>query len=136
MNDDRFLGYFGKAVVVVSCVTKDLTYRPHPHSLVGRERYKNGVCTLEIKNENMTCTFSNFGIQCVKKKVIEAALKLHEEMLVDPFQSTFFSSFHFMLPTSQNKTKHLLNYEMYFCGHIILMNYNFGIDLDSHSQRK
>ena len=77
----------------MSCVTKDFPYRPHPHSLVGREGCKNGVCTLEIKNDNMTCSFSNLGIQCVKKKDIEQALKLREEMLVDPFQSILFNPY-------------------------------------------
>lgn len=38
----------GRAVVVVSCVTFDPPYRPHPHNLVGKEGCKKGVCTLEI----------------------------------------------------------------------------------------
>ena len=38
----------------------------------------------------MICTFSNLGIQCVKKKDIEGALKLREEIRVDPFHSRFF----------------------------------------------
>ena len=46
----QVLGYRGKAVVVVSCVTKDFPYKPHPHSLVGKEGCKKGVCTLEINN--------------------------------------------------------------------------------------
>ena len=83
----QVLGYRGKAVVVVSCVTKDFPYKPHPHSLVGKEGCKKGVCTLEINNENMICTFSNLGVQCVKKKGIEEALKLREEIRVDPFHS-------------------------------------------------
>jgi len=36
------------AVVVVSCVTKDPPYYPHPHSLVGSS-CKDGVCTLRVK---------------------------------------------------------------------------------------
>ncbi|XP_059352885.1 embryonic polarity protein dorsal-like isoform X2 [Daphnia carinata] len=85
----QVLGYKGKAVVVVSCVTKDFPYKPHPHSLVGKEGCKKGVCTLEINNENMICTFSNLGVQCVKKKGIEEALKLREEIRVDPFHTGF-----------------------------------------------
>jgi Rel/ankyrin family protein len=84
----KVLGYRGKAVVVVSCVTKDFPYKPHPHSLVGKEGCKKGVCTLEINNDNMICTFSNLGVQCVKKKGIEEALKLREEIRVDPFHSS------------------------------------------------
>jgi len=83
----QVVGYQGKAVVVVSCVTKDSPYKPHPHSLVGKEGCKKGVCTLEINHENMICTFSNLGIQCVKKKGIEEALKLREDIRVDPFHS-------------------------------------------------
>lgn len=35
----------------------------------------------------MTVTFANLGIQCVKKKDIEQALKDREEIRVDPFRS-------------------------------------------------
>lgn len=80
-------GYKGRAVVVVSCVTKDPPYRPHPHNLVGKEGCKKGVCTVEINSASMSYTFSNLGIQCVKKKDIEEALRLREEIRVDPFKS-------------------------------------------------
>lgn len=39
----QILGYTGHATVVVSCVTKDAPYRPHPHKLLGRG-CKKGVC--------------------------------------------------------------------------------------------
>lgn len=84
----QIVGYKGRAVVVVSCVTKDPPHRPHPHNLVGKEACKRGVCTLEIASENMTVTFANLGIQCVKKKDIEEALRVREEIRVDPFRST------------------------------------------------
>lgn len=35
----------------------------------------------------MSVSFSNLGIQCVKKKDIEDALKVREEIRVDPFKS-------------------------------------------------
>ncbi|XP_049790024.1 embryonic polarity protein dorsal-like isoform X2 [Schistocerca nitens] len=82
-------GYKGRAVVVVSCVTKDPPYRPHPHNLVGKEGCKRGVCTVEISPDNMTASFSNLGIQCVKKKDIDEALKTREEIRVDPFRTGF-----------------------------------------------
>ncbi|KAK2580700.1 hypothetical protein KPH14_011330 [Odynerus spinipes] len=85
----RIVGYKGRAVVVVSCVTKDLPHRPHPHNLVGKEACKRGVCTVEISSDNMTVTFANLGIQCVKKKDIEEALKVREEIRVDPFRTGF-----------------------------------------------
>jgi Rel/ankyrin family protein len=52
---------------------------------VGKDGCKRGVCTLEIQ-ENMTCSFSNLGIQCVKKKDIEEALTSRETIRVDPFR--------------------------------------------------
>ncbi|KAL9925841.1 embryonic polarity protein dorsal-like isoform 1-T9 [Glossina fuscipes fuscipes] len=85
----EIVGYKGRAVVVVSCVTKDEPYRPHPHNLVGKEGCKKGVCTIEINSETMRTVFSNLGIQCVKKKDIEAALKAREEIRVDPFKTGF-----------------------------------------------
>jgi hypothetical protein len=83
-----------RSVVVVSCVTTDPPYRPHPHNLVGKEGCKKGVCTMEISNEEMSCEFSNLGIQCVKKKDIEDSLRVREEIRVDPFRSRFFRKFH------------------------------------------
>ncbi|XP_021925481.1 transcription factor p65-like isoform X4 [Zootermopsis nevadensis] len=85
----QIVGYKGPAVVVVSCVTKDTPYRAHPHNLVGKEGCKKGICTTRINNEAMAVSFSNLGIQCVKKKDIEEALKLREEIRVDPFRSGF-----------------------------------------------
>ncbi|KOC69050.1 Embryonic polarity protein dorsal [Habropoda laboriosa] len=81
--------YKGRAVVVVSCVTKDQPHRPHPHNLVGKEACKKGVCTIEVSSENMTVTFANLGIQCVKKKDIEDALRIREDIRVDPFRTGF-----------------------------------------------
>ena len=54
---------------------------------VGREGCKRGVCTLEIPTDTMTVHFSNLGIQCVKKKDIEHALRVREDIRVDPFRS-------------------------------------------------
>lgn len=54
---------------------------------MGKEGCKKGVCTVEVGGETMTATFANLGIQCVKKKDIEEALKVREDMRVDPFKS-------------------------------------------------
>ncbi|XP_055309573.1 embryonic polarity protein dorsal-like isoform X2 [Sitodiplosis mosellana] len=85
----QVVNYRGRAVVVVSCVTKDKPYRAHPHKLVGKDICSKGVCTLEINNETMTATFANLGIQCVKKKDIEESLKEREKIRVDPFRKGF-----------------------------------------------
>lgn len=86
----QVVGYRGRAVVVVSCVTKDPPYRPHPHNLVGKEGCKKGVCTVEINSDTMSVTFSNLGIQCVKKRDIDEALRVREEIRVDPYRSELF----------------------------------------------
>ncbi|XP_053686256.1 embryonic polarity protein dorsal-like [Sabethes cyaneus] len=82
-------GYKGPAMVVVSCVTKDPPYRPHPHNLVGKEGCKEGVCTVKLDCNSMSYVFSNLGIQCVKKKGIEESLGLRERIQVDPFHTKF-----------------------------------------------
>ncbi|XP_041780134.1 embryonic polarity protein dorsal isoform X3 [Anopheles merus] len=83
-------GYRGRAVVVVSCVTKEgPEHKPHPHNLVGKEGCKKGVCTVEINSTTMSYTFNNLGIQCVKKKDVEEALRLRQEIRVDPFRTGF-----------------------------------------------
>ena len=87
----QVVGYSGKAVVVVSCVTTEQPYRPHPHNLVGKEGCKKGVCTIHM-NEDMSASFPNLGIQCVKKKDIDDSLSLRQQIRVDPFQSKYFKS--------------------------------------------
>ena len=88
----QVVGYSGKAVVVVSCVTNDAPYKPHPHNLVGKEGCKKGVCTIHM-NDDMTASFPNLGIQCVKKKDIDESLTLRQQIRVDPFQSRSKISF-------------------------------------------
>jgi len=92
----QICGYKGPAVVVVSCVTHDGETSPktHPHNLVspasvGRDGCKKGVCTMNINNEDMTVEFPHLGIQCVRKKDIAEALKLRQEIRVDPFRQGF-----------------------------------------------
>lgn len=84
------VGYTGRFVVLVSCVTRDKPYRPHPHNLVGREPMCNrGVCTVELNGDTNIVQFSNLGIQCVKRKDIAEALRIREEIKVDPFKTGF-----------------------------------------------
>lgn len=44
----------------------------------------------QIHNDTMTQSFDHLGIQCVKKKDIEDALRIREEIRVDPFKSKLF----------------------------------------------
>ncbi|KAG8194583.1 hypothetical protein JTE90_013321 [Oedothorax gibbosus] len=85
----QVLNHQGPYAVVVSCVTKDAPYRPHPHNLVGREGCKRGVCTLLVNNADMICSFTSLGIQCVKKRDIEKSLKVREAHNLDPFNTGF-----------------------------------------------
>lgn len=41
----------------------------------------------QVNNESMTLSFAHLGIQCVKKKDIEAALMSRQEINIDPFKS-------------------------------------------------
>ncbi|CAH2108688.1 unnamed protein product [Euphydryas editha] len=65
--------------------------KPHPHNLVGRERCDRGVCTVRtnVTDENPQISFSNLGIQCVKRKDIAEALRTREELRVDPFRTGY-----------------------------------------------
>lgn len=82
-------GYKGEVTIVVSCVTKDAPYRPHPHNLVGKEGCEYGICTMRVKGDPPRAVFSNLGVQCVRKKDIKAALELRENRNVDPFKSEY-----------------------------------------------
>lgn len=73
------------AIIVVSCVSHEPPYTPHPHSLVGTD-CKDGVCTVKIKGIN-TITFTNIGIQCCKRQEVPQSLKVRENMRVNPFGS-------------------------------------------------
>ncbi|XP_065203085.1 embryonic polarity protein dorsal-like isoform X1 [Planococcus citri] len=86
----RIVGYNGEEdiVIIVSCVTKNQPYLAHPHNLVGKD-CKEGVCSVPLDKESKIATFSNLGIQCVKKRDIEAALRLRQEKKVDPFGNGF-----------------------------------------------
>jgi c-Rel proto-oncogene protein len=44
---------------------------------------------MEITNEDMTCSFANIGIQCVRKKDAPASLTNREKIKVDPFRQGF-----------------------------------------------
>ena len=75
---------------MVSLVEADRPYRVHPHNLVGKEGVcKQGVCSVEISKPDMTYTFQNLGIQCVKKKEIAESLEMRKKIKVDPFKQGF-----------------------------------------------
>ncbi|CAD6234446.1 GSCOCT00001930001.2-RA-CDS, partial [Cotesia congregata] len=80
-------GFKGKAVVIVSCVTKDEPHRPHPHEIIGKEKCNLGY--YHHKTYDAEVSFQNLGIQCVKKKAILAALEKRKRNKIDPFNTGF-----------------------------------------------
>lgn len=78
--------YFGPAVMRVSLVTKGDPPKPHPHSLVGRN-CENGFCTVNVDaTTDMLGTFSNLGIQCVRRREVRKAVEERLSRNVNPFQ--------------------------------------------------
>ncbi|KAG5873704.1 hypothetical protein JTB14_016723 [Gonioctena quinquepunctata] len=90
----QIVGYQGKAVVVVSCVTKDEPHKPHPYKLVSKGNIKectNGICRLEVDTrENFgVVQFRNMGVQCVKRRKMAVSLEIRMQQRVDPFYTGF-----------------------------------------------
>ncbi|KAJ8368992.1 hypothetical protein SKAU_G00090200 [Synaphobranchus kaupii] len=73
--------------ITVSLVTKDIPHRPHPHSLVGKD-CADGICVVRL-NPCKSCrhSFSNLGIQCVRRKELEMALEKRRNQNIDPFNT-------------------------------------------------
>ncbi|XP_074991319.1 transcription factor p65 [Calonectris borealis] len=69
----RVNNYRGPGRVRVSLVTKDPPHRPHPHELVGKD-CRDGYYEAELPPEHNVHSFQNLGIQCVKKRELEAAV--------------------------------------------------------------
>ncbi|KAM3875204.1 transcription factor RelB [Diretmus argenteus] len=76
-----------KVSVTVSLVTKDIPYRPHPHCLVGKDCPDNsGICVVSFKPQsNRRHSFPNLGIQCVRRKELDASLLKRRSQNIDPF---------------------------------------------------
>lgn len=79
--------YFGEFVVVVSCVTKDQPFRPHPHNIVSKDDCKKGVYRKKFDRPDMTAQLSTLGIQCVKKTEVKESLEQRQKLKIDPFLS-------------------------------------------------
>ncbi|TRY94657.1 hypothetical protein DNTS_021565 [Danionella cerebrum] len=76
-----------KVTVTVSLVTKDIPYRPHPHCLVGKDCL-DGICVIQINPHSARRHgFANLGIQCVRRKELEASLQKRRNKKIDPFQT-------------------------------------------------
>ncbi|XP_030382981.1 embryonic polarity protein dorsal isoform X1 [Scaptodrosophila lebanonensis] len=88
----EIVGYHGKKVVVVSCVTREKPYRQHPHWLVSKDDSnlcKKGVYRIMLPPEQNTLELQKVGIQCVKKNEVLSSLTERQNMKVDPFKAKF-----------------------------------------------
>ncbi|XP_016393443.1 transcription factor RelB homolog [Sinocyclocheilus rhinocerous] len=76
-----------KVIVTVSLVTKDIPYRPHPHCLVGKD-CTDGICVIHINPHSARRhSFANLGIQCVRRKELDASLEKRRNKNIDPFNT-------------------------------------------------
>ncbi|XP_038829386.1 transcription factor RelB-like isoform X2 [Salvelinus namaycush] len=78
-----------KVMVTVSLVTKDYPYRPHPHCLVGKDCADGtGICVICLNpHSNRRHSFANLGIQCVRRKELDASLEKRRNQKIDPFKT-------------------------------------------------
>ncbi|XP_031788427.1 embryonic polarity protein dorsal isoform X2 [Nasonia vitripennis] len=82
--------YKGPAQVVVSCVSKDPPYYPHPHNLVSTgKQVSNGIRSFITDTQEMIVRFQNLRIQCVPRKNMESSLEVRKSLGVDPFKTGF-----------------------------------------------
>uniref|UniRef100_A0A673V8H2 Transcription factor RelB n=1 Tax=Suricata suricatta TaxID=37032 RepID=A0A673V8H2_SURSU len=77
-----------REVEVTAClVWKDWPHRVHPHSLVGKD-CTDGVCRVRLRpHVSPRHSFNNLGIQCVRKKEIEAAIERKIQLGIDPYSA-------------------------------------------------
>ncbi|XP_077888029.1 transcription factor RelB isoform X5 [Ictidomys tridecemlineatus] len=77
-----------REVEVTAClVWKDWPHRVHPHSLVGKD-CTDGVCRVRLRpHVSPRHSFNNLGIQCVRKKEIEAAIERKIQQGIDPYNA-------------------------------------------------
>uniref|UniRef100_A0A8C4R0K0 V-rel avian reticuloendotheliosis viral oncogene homolog n=1 Tax=Eptatretus burgeri TaxID=7764 RepID=A0A8C4R0K0_EPTBU len=80
----QVLNYAGRVRLVMSLLTHEPPFRPHPHSLVGKN-CEDGVCILELDPPNLYVQFQNLGIQCVKRKHVFDAIKQRLIRRIDPY---------------------------------------------------
>lgn len=83
------IDHIKKVTVTVSLVTKDPPHRPHPHCLVGKDCPNgSGICMVTMNpHSNRRHSFSNLGIQCVRRKELDVSLQKRRSQNIDPFQT-------------------------------------------------
>ncbi|KAK5868682.1 hypothetical protein PBY51_009675 [Eleginops maclovinus] len=83
------IDHLKRVTVTVSLVTKDPPHRPHPHCLVGKDCPNgSGICVVTLNpHSNRRHSFSNLGIQCVRRKELDVSLQKRRSQNIDPFQT-------------------------------------------------
>lgn len=83
------IDHIKKVKITASLVTKDFPHRPHPHCLVGKDCPNNsGICVVALNpHVSRRHSFANLGIQCVRRKELEASLQKRRNQNIDPFQT-------------------------------------------------
>ncbi|XP_067103011.1 transcription factor RelB [Osmerus mordax] len=78
-----------KVRVTVSLVTKDIPHRPHPHCLVGKDCAEGtGICVVSFNPHKDRChSFANLGVQCIRRKELDASLERRRSLNIDPFKT-------------------------------------------------
>ncbi|XP_053575987.1 transcription factor p65 [Bombina bombina] len=76
--------YQGPARIRISLVTKDSPHKPHPHELVGKD-CMDGYYEADLSADRNIHSFQNLGIQCVKKREVEEAIKHRIRTNNNPF---------------------------------------------------
>ena len=86
----KLFNHKGNAVAIVSCVTKDPPYFPHPCSIIDKTgKHKDGVYYLRFFSAYPILMFPDLIIARVRKNNVLAALEKRKRMRVDPFKTGF-----------------------------------------------
>ena len=87
----RVVNHDGPGCVLVSCVTANPPYRPHPHKLSQANKLEDhGACCYYFQPNTLHhITLSNLNVRFCAKKNIDQSLQEREKMRIDPFKTGF-----------------------------------------------
>ncbi|EDS30730.1 embryonic polarity dorsal [Culex quinquefasciatus] len=106
----------GPAKIVITCVTSDDPPRLHPHRLVGHKDCSEGLCEMLVEptpTPVMAHSIKNLGVQCIRRKDVDAELRKKEMRYANPF-----NGLQEQLPTGNSSTINLNEIRLCFQLHI------------------